>query len=186
MTKKIYTKFTSSLFLGRAKQLRMTPSSYRPFSATAQRLRPMDDLPGNFDMPDTSELTRFATDSVALLGEKYQIAKDHDPSSPMIKMNTGLGPGVVLLSHDLVKQWHQYELQGRARRGGVPEVATRLFGRRINDASGPNHAEWRKKVYTEFPSLCMHSTQWTRSFDPQHTSHDSHLLFRRCPLSNPI
>lgn len=120
--------------------------AHRRMMAEPTRQRTMDDLPGNFDLATQSDLTRAFTDSVNFFGEKYSIAKQHGVSSPMMKMNLRGIPSVALLSHDTVKQWHQLELTGRARRGCAPAFR-KLLGRPFSEMAGPDHSEWRKKVF---------------------------------------
>jgi len=125
--------------------------THRRFTASAQQHKSIDDLPGDSDqVPTPEEFMRIVTDSVALFGEKYEEAKQQGLSSPMMKGSFGGTTTVTLMSHDAVKQWHQYELQGRVRRGGFPEMLTQVTGKAFNDMSGPDHAEWRKKAMPSF------------------------------------
>ena len=146
----------------------------RRFTASAQQHKSIDDLPGDLDRtPTAEEFMRVMTDSVAYFGEKYEEAKQQGLSSPMVKSNFGGMTSVTLMSHDAVKQWHQYELQGRARRGGFPEIFTRVGGKAFNDMSGPAHAEWRKKVYTAL--YHMHSVPGIHHI-VHHQHHDTQAM----------
>ena len=112
------------------------------------RRKSIDELPGDYTF-DEDEQIRIAVDGIKLFEEKYQTAKDNDPTSPMIKMNGQGLPGVALFSHDIVKQWQQYELQGKTKRWFPPHFE-RLLGKVIAELYGAQHLEWRKKAAKAF------------------------------------
>ena len=87
--------------------------------------------------------TAFLTDYM----KKYGTDGDHGVSPPMVKMDVLGVPQVVLLSHDCVKEWHQYEIHGQKIRRSMPDFTTKLTGRPFRDMAGPEHSAWRKKVY---------------------------------------
>ena len=113
-----------------------------------QQPKPIDVLPGNYEM-DHDEQVRFFVDGVNLFEEKYQIAKSFDPESPMIKLNASGMPAIALFSHDMVKQWQKYELQGKTKRP-LPQNFSKLLGKFLASLTGPTHSEWRKKAAKAF------------------------------------
>jgi len=116
-------------------------------SASIAKRKSIDILPGDYEM-NQEEIKRWAT-PVDLFEEKYKIAKQFDPSSSMMKMNAFGVPVIVLFSHDLVKQWQQYELKGQTRRPNVP-IFEKLVGNNFADLYGAKHLEWRKKTAKSF------------------------------------
>jgi len=126
--------------------------------STALSQRSIDDIPGTFDMADEKEGVRVVADPTAFLDDymkRFSTDGDHGVSPPMIKMNTFGAPSVVLLSHDCVKQWHQYEIHGQKIRRGVPDYFQKLFGRPFADMAGPDHSAWRKKAMPAFKPNMM-------------------------------
>lgn len=117
----------------------------RQITADVQRIRSVDELPGTFELAAQQDVIRAATDSVNFFNEKYDIARRHDVSSPMMKMNLRGMPSVALLSHDAVKECFQQEIQLKIRRGNSTAFS-KLLGRPFNEMAGPNHSAWRKKV----------------------------------------
>jgi len=125
-----------------------TKTVHRQLLTEANCTRPFDDIPGSVDPIPQEELIRFFTDSVNLFGEKYPIAIEQ--GNGLWKMSVKEGQNTVaLLSHDAVKQWHQYELQYRTKRQ-MPSELEGFAGRAFSDIHGPAHSEWRKKVMPSF------------------------------------
>ena len=122
---------------------------HKRWTSLAANLKSIDDLPGSFDLSPPEMVAQMMTDSVSIFSEHYETAIRENPSAPMIKMNGSGFPAVALLSHDLVKQWHHYELTGRVRRASSPQI-TKLMGRPFNDMTGPDHSIWRKKAMPSF------------------------------------
>ena len=74
-----------------------------------------ENMPGDFEMR-MEEQSRMAADTVNFFNEKYAVAHQFNPKSPMIKFNAMGIPSVILFSHDLVKDWQAYELAGQTKR----------------------------------------------------------------------
>eukprot|EP01083_Nonionella_stella_P264541 897271_1 len=119
--------------------------------STALSLKSMDTLP-SFTMSQ-NEQVKSMTDAANYFEEKYAIAKQHDNESPMIIEHGTFGSSVILFSHDIVKQWQEYELQGRTKRFMFPHwlllftIRSEVFGKGIG---GSEHLEWRKKLSPAF------------------------------------
>ena len=124
--------------------------SDRKFSLnhSAATLKSIDDIPGDFELNEQDTI-RSMTDSVNFFNEKYEIAKAFDPQSPMIKMNFMGAPSIALFSHDLIKQYQEYEFKGQTQRMILP-IFTRLLGQFSHDAHGKVHIDWRKKASKSF------------------------------------
>ena len=67
----------------------------------------------------------------------------------MIKVNSFGIPTIYLFSHDLVKQYQEYELRGQPQRC-FPPILHKLLGKTSEDAYGRVHVEWRKKAIKSF------------------------------------
>jgi len=111
--------------------------------------RSIDQIPGTLEPASPNEIIRAVTDDVRYWDEQWIMAKQDGLSSPMMKMNLFGLPSVALLSHDCVKEWHQYELTGKARRDSSSTIA-QLIGRPFEDMFGSTHSAWRKKVMPSF------------------------------------
>ena len=73
--------------------------------------RSFEDIPGDLDPLPQEDFVKVLTDSVNYFNDKYSITEQHGLSSPIMKTKGFDGvDSVVLLSHDAVKQWQQYEL----------------------------------------------------------------------------
>ncbi len=107
-----------------------------------------DELPGNDDFQQEEAMEAFV-DATNFWQQKYEIAKQYDPKSPMMKLNYTGYPSVVLFSHDLVKQWFEYEIKGQIERR-FPPYMHKLFGRASYDSFGRVHSDWRKKATRSF------------------------------------
>ena len=118
-------------------------------SISIEKRKSIDILPGDYEMNQEETKLLATQDSVELFEQKYNIAKQFDPHSPMIKMNAFGVPAIILFSHDLVKQWQQYELQGQTRRPNIP-IFEKLVGSNFADLYGAKHLEWRKKTAKSF------------------------------------
>ena len=126
---------------------RLISKSRRWLSAPINN-KSIDNLPGHYDLIQEEQINLF-TDSINFFEEKYKIAKQFDKNSPMFKINSFGVPSVVLLSHDLVKQWQEYELRGQTQRIILPQFE-KLFGKWFVDMYGRSHMNWRKNATGAF------------------------------------
>ena len=117
-------------------------------STASSQSQSIEHMPGDFDMIQQEQI-RSIVDPINFWEEKYQIARQYDNNSPMMKMNVFGTPSVVLFSHDLVKQWQEYELRGQTQRIFPPHI-TKLFGKASADMYGKKHMDWRKKATPAF------------------------------------
>ena len=117
-------------------------------SSSASPTKSIDELPGSFEY-DQVELVRSITDIPNYWEEKYEIAKQYNPKSPMFKMNSYGIPSIALFSHDLVKLYQQYELKGQTRRIFPPNIRL-LSPKSTVELWGPKHTEWRSKAAKAF------------------------------------
>lgn len=83
------------------------------------------------------------------MDEYYAVAKAHNASTPMIRLNAVGTNSVILFSHDLVKQWQGYELRGQTKRT-IPAAFEKLVGRAFGEMYGQEHLAWRKKAAVSF------------------------------------
>ena len=117
-------------------------------SSSVGTLKSIDDLPGDFEMHQHEQMRLFP-DATNLFNEKYEIAKKANIQPPMIKMNVFGTPSILLFSHDLIKQYQRYELQGQTQRT-LPPLFNQLIGRTVEDMYGRTHLNWRKKAIKSF------------------------------------
>ena len=146
-----------------AKRLKPLTSSLQrwKFTASALQQKSIDSLPGNYETTQEEQIRLF-TEAYNLFEEKYQIAKEYDAESPMIKMNAMHNPVVTLFSHDLVKQLQEYELRGKTKRKFSSNIH-KLSGR-FSYEYGQTHSKQRAKAAKSFkPHMIEQYTPFIQS-----------------------
>merc|ERR1719192_1382817 len=99
-------------------------------------------------------MIRVRTDTANFFKD-YAVEHSKDGNVPKMMKFTVSEPTVALLSHDCVKEWHQYEINGQKIRRGMPDFIAKLTGRPFVDMKGPEHSAWRKKAVPQFKPNMM-------------------------------
>jgi len=93
--------------------------------STALSQRSFDDIPGTLDKLELKEMMRVRTDTANFFKD-YAAEHSKDGNVPKMIKFTVSEPTVALLSHECVKEWHQYEINGQKIRRGMPDFIAKL------------------------------------------------------------